>query len=259
MRLTKLNYYSQAANREYMSVSQFKSFLTCEAATMAELNGEYERPASTALLVGSYVDSWFEGTLDEFKSEHPEIFKRDGTLKADYVKAEELITRAQQSPLFMDFMGGEKQKIIFGEIDGVKWKGKIDSYHPGRMIVDLKTSRSLHPVMGKNLIEQFRYDIQGAIYQRLEGHNLPFYLAILTKEDPVDIEICEIEQPELNEAFDFVKREQPHIIDVKTGKVPPKRCGVCPYCRLTKQLDHPIPASELGLSYYELQAIKGGF
>ena len=50
-------------------------------------------PPSTALLVGSYVDRCFEGpkSFEHFKAEHPEIFKKDGTLKADYSKAEELI------------------------------------------------------------------------------------------------------------------------------------------------------------------------
>ena len=69
--LTAENYYSQVANMAYMSVSQFKAFEQCEAAAMAELYGEYKAPTSTALLVGSYVDAWFEGTLDKFILAHP--------------------------------------------------------------------------------------------------------------------------------------------------------------------------------------------
>lgn len=63
MNLTNANYYSLEANREFMSVSQLKSFLKCEAAAMAELRGEYTRPTTTALLVGSFVDAWFEGMV----------------------------------------------------------------------------------------------------------------------------------------------------------------------------------------------------
>ena len=108
-----------------MSVSQYKDFQKCEAMAMATLNGEWEKPKTTALLVGSYVDAWFEGTLDEFKAEHPEIFKRDGTLKADFQQAEEIIAFVQKDPKFMEYMAGEKQIILTAELFGAKWKIKI--------------------------------------------------------------------------------------------------------------------------------------
>ena len=69
-------------------------------------------------MVGSYVDSNFEGTLDIFKAQHPEIFMKSGELKADYRKAEEIINRIEQDKLFMEYMAGEKQTIITAEIDG---------------------------------------------------------------------------------------------------------------------------------------------
>ena len=100
MQLTEENYYSDIANYEYMSVSQFKDFngtygrVACEEAALAKLKGEYAQASSTALMVGSYVDRYFEGTLDAFKSEHTEMFKKDGNLKAEYVKADALIQRA---------------------------------------------------------------------------------------------------------------------------------------------------------------------
>lgn len=53
----------------------------------------------------------------------------------------------------MQFMSGEKQVIMTAEMFGAKWKIKIDSYHPGRCIVDLKTCQSItktfsHPDIG---------------------------------------------------------------------------------------------------------------
>ena len=68
MKLTNENYFSKEADMEYMSVSQFKAFEQCEAAALASVKGEWERTKTTALLVGSYVDAHFEGTLDVFKS-----------------------------------------------------------------------------------------------------------------------------------------------------------------------------------------------
>ena len=89
MQLTAENYYSQEANREYMSVSQFKDFagtsgrLACEFAAMEKLEERWKDEETTALLVGSYVDAYFEGTLEQFKAEHPALFKKDGGLKAE--------------------------------------------------------------------------------------------------------------------------------------------------------------------------------
>ena len=62
MKLTEQNYYSQKANFEYMSVSQYKSFCKCEAAALAELKGEWTKPSSQALLLGSLVDEMLTGT-----------------------------------------------------------------------------------------------------------------------------------------------------------------------------------------------------
>ena len=78
MVLTAENYYSQEANEEYMSVSQFKDFcgtygkMPCEFTAMEKLKGRWEEPKSKALMVGSYVDSYFEGTLYTFKKKNPD-------------------------------------------------------------------------------------------------------------------------------------------------------------------------------------------
>ena len=83
MQINQENYYSEDANRKYFSVSQYKSFMNCEARAMAEISGEYERPVTKALLVGSFVDRYFEGTLDEFMKENPGIYTRRRELRAD--------------------------------------------------------------------------------------------------------------------------------------------------------------------------------
>ena len=149
MVLTAENYYSQEANEEYMSVSQFKDFcgtygkMPCEFTAMEKLKGRWEEPKSKALMVGSYVDSYFEGTLDKFKAENPDLFKRDGTLKAEFVKADEIIQRIERDDYFMKFMSGKKQVIMTGELFGTKWKVKMDSYIPDIAIVDLKVMASI--------------------------------------------------------------------------------------------------------------------
>lgn len=256
MILTNENYYTDIMNKKYMSVSQYKQFCKCEAAAMAEINGEYHRPMTTALLVGSYVDAWFEGTLLDFKGDHPEIFKRDGSLKADFIQAEEIIDRVLQDGLFMKYMGGKKQVIRTAELFGTKWKIKIDSYHKDK-IVDLKVMRTMERIMGKSFVEHWGYDLQMAIYAAVEGHDLATYLAVVTKETPADLEIISIPKWRREELLEDVAKRMPHILDVKSGKVKPERCGSCEYCRATKKLTEPIDFELVGLSAAERKAVFG--
>lgn len=261
MILTNENYFSSEASREYMSVSQYKQFRSCEAATMAEINGVWARPTTTALLVGSYVDAWFEGTLDAFRKEHPEIFKRDGTPKADYVQAEEIIERVQQDKVFMEYMSGEKQRIFTAELFGIPWKIKIDSLLPNR-IVDLKVMRSMERIMGKSFVEHWGYDLQMAIYaavvKKATGMDLETFLAVVTKQSPSDLDVIHIPDWRREELLDDVKRHLPRIIQVKTGQIQPERCGVCEYCRATKKIEAPIDFELVGLSTSERKALLGG-
>ena len=85
MILTSGNYYTPEANREYWSVSLFKAFDKCEAAGLAQVRGQYEREETDALLIGSYVDAYFTGELDEFVGRHADVmFKKNGELYAKY-------------------------------------------------------------------------------------------------------------------------------------------------------------------------------
>lgn len=233
-KLTESNYYSNESDKAYMSVSQYKSFMSCEARTMAKLNGEYEDKKSNALLFGSYVDSAIEGTLEQFKAENPQIFKKNGEPYAEFVKAEDLIRLIKDNELFMKFLSGEKQVILVFELFGVWWKIKMDSFVRDICITDLKTAASTEGIV------KWRYDIQGAIYQKGVELNdlgkLPFYLAVATKEDIPDLNIFQIPQSTLDLALMEVEENLPHIIEVKTGKIAPTRCEKCDYCKKTRQV-----------------------
>lgn len=255
MKLTARNYFSRKANLEYISVSQIKSFGKCQAATLAELKGKYKREKSTALLVGSYVDSYFEGALDSFKKENPELFKKDGTLKADYIQAEQIIKRIEKDKLFMKYMSGEKQVIMTGNINGVAVKIKIDVLHPDK-IVDLKIMGSFKGGKmpeGQWLpwFEFWGYDLQGAVYQEVyrqnTGDRLPFYLAAATKEKATDLDIVHLPQKYLDYAMENVKRDIEYYDGIKRGIFVPERCEKCEYCKNTKRLTEPTEADEFYL------------
>lgn len=231
--LNNENYFSPESNKKYFSVSQYKDFLKCEAMAMAKISGEHKMPMTTPLLVGSYIDTYFEGTLDEFKEKHnSEIFTKQGALRADFRKAEEIIKRIERDTLFMKFMSGGKQRIFTAEMFGVPWKIKMDSYCEGVCITDLKIVRNF------KTLPNWRYDIQGAVYQQVvhlnTGSRLPFYLAVATKEDTTDLDIFQITQDNLDFALAEVEGNMPRFIAVKNGEEEPIRCGECNYCKATK-------------------------
>ena len=256
--ITQTDYFSHENNMKYMGASQFKAFEKCEAAAMAEINGEYEPRKTTALLVGSYVDAHFEGTLDIFKAKNPEIFKKDGGLKADYKQADYIINRIERDTFFMKAMDGEKQKIMVGEIEGVPVKIKIDSYREHRTIVDLKVIKDFAPIYvnGRGRLsfyEAWGYDIQGAIYQEIvrqnTGETLPFVLAAATKEGETDFQVISLDQPELDAAMEIVKANIRSYASIKSGVEAPTRCEHCDYCKFTKKLDKVLTSEEFKNEY----------
>lgn len=252
--LNNSNYYSTEANKRYFSVSQIKDFLKCEAYAMAKINGEWVEPPTTAMLIGSYVDSYFEGTLKEFRANTPELFKKDGTLKSDFVKAEQIIQRIESDELFMLCLSGEKQVIMTGELFGAKIKIKMDSYLKYEVIVDLKIVKKLREIFythgGRiSFIEKWGYDLQLAVYQEIVRQNtgklLDCVIAGVDKQDIPDIDCILIPNDQLEFQRNELAWKMPRLIDVKTGKVPAVRCGVCDYCRATKKLTGLISPDKL--------------
>ena len=236
--LNKENYHSIEMNKKYMSTSQFKSSMNCQAGAMAEIDGEFERDRSVSMLVGSYVDAHFSKDTD-FALKNPEIFTRSGTLRSEFKHAEKIIERIKKDKLFMDHMNGETQVIKTGFIEGVEFKAMADVLHKDR-IVDLKIMKDFKPQYKDGLYLDFiafwGYDIQGAIYQEIFGEKLPFIIAVATKEAEPDINLIEIPQERLDYCLDLVKNNLEDIMLVKNGLAEPTRCGVCNYCKSTKVL-----------------------
>lgn len=255
MNLTRENYYSPEANAAYFSASQIKAFMDCPARTMAELRGEWSAPPSRALLIGSYVDAYFDGTLDDFRAAHPELFRRDGNLKAEYVHADRMIERAEQDRVFMEFMQGEKQVIRTGEIDGFPFKIRMDVLHPAR-IVDLKTVKDFHPVyrpgQGRmSFVEAWGYTLQGAIYQAIEGGGKPFYIDAVTKEEQPDLALIRIGQHYMDAEMEFLRDRLPYFDAIKRGAIEAHRCGRCAYCKATRVLTGPVELEEFEMDTME--------
>ena len=247
MQLTPENYYSQEANEAYMSASFVKGMRRCEAATMAEMRGEWKRPDSTALLQGQFVDECLTGDFGSWVLKHPEISKRDGNLKAEFMKCQEMVSRAKRDRVFMSTMEGEHQVIRTGVIDGIPFKAKYDVYKQDdpdmkEVIVDLKTVKDFNPVYmpghGRvTFADAWDWPLQMAIYQALsETKRATCLLSVISKEDPPDVNVVWIPQERLDTEMEILRRQLPRMEAVKAGIIEPNRCGKCAYCRSTHMI-----------------------
>lgn len=261
---TTSDYYGQQANYEFMSASQLKSFLgtpgitACEERALADLNGQYVRPYSSALTIGSYVDVMLTGTEDEqhaFRESHPEMISSrgptKGQLKAEFRTADEMIARAfadaDNGGIFMRALKGERQRVLTGEIHGHKFKARLDVLGDG-FITDLKTVENVNKRYYNegyyDFIGWWGYDLQGGVYQelvyQLTGERLPFYIAALSKQTPCDLDLLQVPQERLDEAM---MRVTPDALDriaaLKNGDIEPERCERCDWCRMTKVIRKP--------------------
>ncbi len=296
MKLTNKNYYSKEVNVSHMSVSQFKQFRSCEAAALAELKGEYERPKSKALMLGSFVDEMLTGTKKTktafILENREELFQKSSKLTkcseeelmnllsdpsfdafcddnkpyAEIVQALEVVEKIKKQPLMAKHFKSRHQTIMTGEIAGVPFKIKMDNYKPGEFIADLKYMASLRsPNMFEPMVKYWGYDIQGAVYQEIVRQNtskrLPFFLDIATKEVPSHLAVAQINQYDLDEALEIVKVWAPRYQAIKNGEITPDRCGEygCGFCTETNIITEPIDSNYLGMSPKQIKAAHGDF
>jgi len=248
MKLTPENYYSPEANRYYMSVSQFKDFLQCEAAALAKLNG-WDDEKKDAYVFGSYVHAAIEGTLDQFKIDNPDIFKKDGDLKAEYKIADKMVKAIMEDELCRKMLEGEKEVIVTTDLFGIPWKAKLDVVfvEEGRL-TDVKTCRSIRERIWideerryGSFVEAYKYPLQLAVYAEIERlHNKRFealepFIVAVSKEDEPDKEVICFDESTLANELMKVQQKLPRIVAVKEGIEEPTRCGSCRYCRQTKK------------------------
>lgn len=268
MKLTERNYYGESASRAYFSVSQFKDFLKCPAMAMAKLNGSYSPERGRALILGSYVDEMLTGTKrsqEKFiEANYSELFKKNGEPYADIAQANETIARVQKQPKMMHYLKGKHQTIMTGEICGVPFKIKMDSYKPEEYIADLKYMASLRsPNLFEPMVKYWGYDIQAACYQEIvyqnTGKRLPFYFDVATKEKPAHLALGQISQWDMDAALDVVKSNIVHFQKIKTGEIPAERCEDynCDYCTSTAIITEAIDTDLFGMSAAQIKEMKG--
>jgi hypothetical protein len=216
--------------------------------------------------MGNYVHSHFESpeAKKKFLATNPEMFKKDLTLKSDYVDADEMIATLEADEYCMYMLQGDSEVIVTAELFGLPWKVKFDKYRPEkRRIVDIKTTKSIreHDWMVKdgqnikaNFLEVRDYLMRAAVYCEVEriasgrepGDWLDFYIVAVSKEDPPDKAVISLIDPyRYAEELAKIEANMTRIKLLKSGSLQPVRCEKCDYCRSTKKVEKALHYSEL--------------
>lgn len=258
--LNKDNYFSEEANKKYLSCSSLKGFIKCEAAELAKINGDYKYEDKTCFLLGSYVHAWAESeeSFSKFIEENRTyIFQKTkkGEKYKEFKEADERIkylenNKNQYKILFnlIRHKTVEHEKIFTCNLFGIDFKIMIDIYNPTlNLFADLKYMKSVDDKFWNgseyvNFIFNYKYDWQMVVYSEVEriANNrkeplVPILLTI-TKQNPPGVyyfrgfDNIEIRKDILNKVQIYIER----IKELKEGKVTPINCNKCDYCRETQ-------------------------
>lgn len=271
-KLTQDNYYQ---DKEYLSYSRMKQFLKCPARALAVEGGTWtESRDETPLLLGNYVHSYFENqeAHEAFLKENGEKLiskagKTKGQLKKEFLIGDSMIASLKDDPSFNRLYHGsstenvEKEMIVYGEIEGVPFKGKLDSVNLTQgYFADLKTMKSIYDMewnselrrkvpTAVNNILGFGYHSQLAIYRdllrQMTGDEFRPIIIAVSKEEVPDKEVIRIDEEWLEEGLEEVKETIKEVWGVIQRKVEPRACGRCDYCRSQKKLTSIVTLNNL--------------
>lgn len=251
MELNSQNYFSKEADLEYMSVSQFKNFMTCEAKALNDLQCNSQEKKES-FLQGHFFEELVSGDSESFIKQHPEMISTRGTtagkLKSEFLKIVKSAKKFKEQELFMDAINNsEKQVILTGTIKDVKVKCCLD-------LLDLKNQKIYDIKCMKDFSEQWDkqekryvpwyyywgYVLQLAVYNEIAGQNyncnFNTYLMAASKEEQPDI--CGIQissyllYAELQDFETKIKRYD----NIKKGLEVPTSCGCCDFCKSQKRI-----------------------
>lgn len=270
--LTQENYYQDTSRLSY---SRYKRYKQCQAKAYAVDNGIWvEERDETPLLLGNYVHSYFESAEahEKFMAENGDKLlaktgKNKGNLKSDFIIGDKMIESLKDDDGFNRLYHGypsdevEKEMIVYGEIEGVPVKGKLDSVNLSRgYFVDLKTMKSIYaeewntelrkrvPAAVNNILN-FGYHGQLGLYRELlkqmTGQEFRPLIVAVSKENVPDKDILKIDEEWLEEGLGNLKADIVEVWNVIQGKQKPKSCGHCDYCRSQKKLNAVISLNDL--------------
>lgn len=252
MQLSRENYHSLEADREYMSFHQFKAWIDCAAKEKARQAGTYVPPDKQALLVGQYahmvlltpdgLPAWTEQNKGEVISEKTK--KR----YAAFDVADAMVARVRRSKDAMALLSGEPEHVIVFELGGVKWKSALDiaDFNPETpSFCDLKTAANFEPDYDKPskcMVQWYEdYWPQFALYRvayKSKANVEPSIFCVgVTKQDPPDLMLLSFEKIDRMDAeIRYIESRLPEVMAMKNGDQEAVACekNSCDFCRMNR-------------------------
>lgn len=151
---------------------------------------------------------WFKGTRNPSHAAYQEFMaKHEGMeilTKTQWDKAIEAGKAFLKDKLVRERFGdGAAEVTLYGEIDGVQFKGRIDWIESDMIIDDLKTSKNIMArAFGRDFYD-YGYDIKLGIYRELFSQNsfglvAPVNVICLEKERPYDSAVIPVPEAVLD-------------------------------------------------------------
>ena len=253
MVLTLENYFSIEADREYMSVSQYKNFKTCETKAMHDLE-EKDTTYKQAFLEGQLFENLVAGDAKLFMAQHPEMISTRGSttgqLKSEFQRVVKAAEKFNSQKFFKDIIEKcEKQVILTGEICEVPVKCCLDLFDRETFsIYDIKCMKDFNEQWSKEEKKyipwyySWGYVLQLAVYRLIVKQNFncePKEIGLLaaSKEEIPDIQALKFDDSLLGLELIEFKNNIKHYDNIKKGLEKPIACGHCSYCKTIKQIN----------------------
>lgn len=252
MNLNLDNYFSVEADKEYMSVSQFKNFKLCEAKAMYDLENDCQEEKQS-FLEGQLFEALVAGDAQLFMAKHPELLSTRGAtagqIKSDYKKVINAADKFNQQLFFKDIINRcEKQILLTGEIEGIKVKCTLDLFDKNtNSIYDIKCMKDFKDQWNKEekayvpWYYHWGYVLQLAVYREIVRQNFgePKEIGLIaaTKEEIPDIDAKSFSSDLLDIELEIFKNNIKRYDNIKKGIEKPIACNCCDYCKKIKTID----------------------
>ena len=252
MNLNLDNYYSVEANKEYMSVSQFKNFKLCEAKAMYDLENDFQEEKQ-AFLEGQLFEALVSGDAQLFMAKHPEIISTRGAtagqIKSEFKKIINAAEKFNSQNFFRNIIDKcEKQVILTGEINGIKVKCALDLFDKEtNSIYDIKCMKDFKEQWSKEekayvpWFYHWGYVLQLAVYREIVRQNFgePKEIGLIaaTKEDIPDITANSFNSDLLDIELETFKNNVKPYDNIQKGIEIPIACNCCDYCKKIKSIE----------------------
>ena len=252
MILTRENYFSVEADKEFMSVSQFKNFEKCEAKALNDIEKESQEDKQ-CFLEGQLFEELVAGDAKLFMAQHPELISSRGAtagqLKAEYKRILNSAEKFNSQKFFTDIIAKcEKQVILTGTINDIKVKCALDLFDKmTNSIYDIKCMKDYKEQWNSEerayvpWYYTYGYVMQLAVYREIVRQNFgePKEIGLLsaTKEEQPDISAPSFSSDLLDLELEKFKMNIKRYDNIKKGLLTPNSCGCCDYCKSIKVID----------------------